>query len=219
MCCSRLAENTDSKKSRPKSSSAHHRTTLSGYIFATKARIDNRKKIVKQQYVLHMSPQYGDLRPTSGWDVSLLWGTPPHFNWFRVLAALLHVSKVVGVSQTLRRWIKGATYVRQGDHHVGHWPTFLVYLSVHSSFVRTFICLFIACSVGAHHDGRGNECSGEDQFIMAQAPQTLSSSNFDNAFRFSSCSIRYFQQYISTLNKYAYYVVYCCAGDNLNDFV
>jgi len=28
---------------------------LSGYIFATKARIDNRKKLVKQQYVLHMS--------------------------------------------------------------------------------------------------------------------------------------------------------------------
>jgi len=29
---------------------------LLGYIFATKARIDNRKKIVKQQYVLQMSP-------------------------------------------------------------------------------------------------------------------------------------------------------------------
>jgi len=28
---------------------------LSGYIFATKARIDNRKKLVKQQYVVHMS--------------------------------------------------------------------------------------------------------------------------------------------------------------------
>ena len=44
----------------------HHRTTLSGYIFATKARIDNWKKVVKQQYVLHMSTQYGELRPTSG---------------------------------------------------------------------------------------------------------------------------------------------------------
>jgi len=36
---------------------------LSGYIFATKARIDKRKKLVKQQYVLHMSPQYGELGP------------------------------------------------------------------------------------------------------------------------------------------------------------
>jgi len=43
------------QKSRQKSPSGHHRTTLSGYIFATKARIDNRKKLVTQQYVLHMS--------------------------------------------------------------------------------------------------------------------------------------------------------------------
>jgi len=35
--------------------STHHRTTLSGHIFATKACIDNRKKIAKQQYLLHMS--------------------------------------------------------------------------------------------------------------------------------------------------------------------
>ena len=34
---------------RKKSPSGHHRTTLSGYIFATKARINNRKKLVKQQ--------------------------------------------------------------------------------------------------------------------------------------------------------------------------
>jgi len=39
---------------------------LSGYIFSTKARIDNRKKIIKQEYVLHMSPQYGELQPTNG---------------------------------------------------------------------------------------------------------------------------------------------------------
>jgi len=54
---------------------------------------------------------------------SLVWGTPANFNWFRVLAALLHGTLVVGVSQSLRRWTDGATYVRQGGHHVGHWPT------------------------------------------------------------------------------------------------
>jgi len=43
------------QKSRQKSPSGHHRTTLSGYIFATKAHIDNRKKTSKQQYLLHMS--------------------------------------------------------------------------------------------------------------------------------------------------------------------
>jgi len=40
----------------------HHRTTLLSYIFATKACIDNwKKKLVKLQYLLHMSSQYGEL--------------------------------------------------------------------------------------------------------------------------------------------------------------
>jgi len=53
-----------------------------------------------------------------------VWGTPANFNGFRVLAALLHGTLVVSVSQTLRRWTEGAIYIRQGGHHVGHWPTF-----------------------------------------------------------------------------------------------
>jgi len=32
--------------------------------------------------------------------VSLVWGTPGNFNWFRVLVALLHGTLVVGVNQT-----------------------------------------------------------------------------------------------------------------------
>jgi len=28
-----------------------------------------KKKLVKQQYLLYMSPQYDELRPTSGWDL------------------------------------------------------------------------------------------------------------------------------------------------------
>jgi len=35
--------------------------------------------------------------------VSIVWGIPANFNGFRVLAALLHGTPVVGVSQTLRR--------------------------------------------------------------------------------------------------------------------
>ena len=36
-------------------------------------------------------------------DGPVVWGTPAKFNDFRVLAALLHGSQVVSVSQTLRR--------------------------------------------------------------------------------------------------------------------
>jgi len=144
-----------------KSPSEHHRTTLSGCIFATKAHIDNRKKRVKQQYLFHMSSQYGELRPISGWDRFTSLGHPSKFqqvsrvgfitaptslngrqpNFARslapssglvqyrhfpgllllkkfcqvqnslcvqvlrspILSALLHGSRAVGVSQTLRR--------------------------------------------------------------------------------------------------------------------
>jgi len=51
MCCVRLPGNAGPKKSP----SGHHRTTLSGYIFTAKAYIDNRKKLVKQKCLPHMS--------------------------------------------------------------------------------------------------------------------------------------------------------------------
>jgi len=87
-----------------KSPSAHHRTTLSGYIFATEARIDNRKKNLLSSNISSRCPHnivnFGLLADEIG---PVVWGTPGNFNGFRVLAALLHGSQVVGVSQTLRR--------------------------------------------------------------------------------------------------------------------
>jgi len=77
---------------------------LSGYIFATKARIDNWKKKL-------LSSNTSSTRPDNMVNFSSLaaeidpvvWGTPANFNGFRVLAALLHGTPVLGVSQTLRR--------------------------------------------------------------------------------------------------------------------
>jgi len=82
----------------------HHRTNLSGCIFAAKARIDNRKKnllnIDTSSTCLRNMVTFGILTAEICWRV---WGTPANFNGFRVLAALLHGALVVGVSQTLRR--------------------------------------------------------------------------------------------------------------------
>jgi len=33
----------------------------------------------------------------------LVWGIPANFNWFHVLAVLLHGTLLVGISQTLQR--------------------------------------------------------------------------------------------------------------------
>jgi len=54
--------------------------------------------------------------------VSLLWGTSANFNGFCVLAALLHDTLVVGISQTLQHWTERATDIWQGGNHVR--PTF-----------------------------------------------------------------------------------------------
>jgi len=99
------------------SPSGYHCTTLSGYIFATKARIDNRKNLVKQQYFVHMPPtmvNFGSLAAEICWRV---WGTPANFNGFRVLASLLQQRGSTEASQTL--------------HDVWPSPAVVYYIYIH----------------------------------------------------------------------------------------
>jgi len=103
MCCSRLAANTGRKKVVKNSLSAHHRTTLSGYIFAPEACIDNRKKLLSSNISLTCLYNMVKFSLLAAEIVSVAWGTLANFNGFRVLAALLHGTLVVGVSHTLRR--------------------------------------------------------------------------------------------------------------------
>jgi len=169
------------------SPSVHHRTTSSGYVFTTKARVDNQKKNLLSSNVsprcLHNMVNIGPLATEICWRV---WGSPANFNGFRFLAALLQRRHSPEANQTLHyvwplpelvdnvyifggccpvmefchvrakftlrppslalcswqryctpleQWaraklcgIKHRTppraYIQQGDHHVGHWPTF-----------------------------------------------------------------------------------------------
>ena len=134
-CCTRLAGNAERKKVaknrhlstiaqlyqlyRAMSSQLRHLSTIG-------------KKLVKQQYLLHMSSQYGKLQATNGCDRLTSFGHPCKFQLVSRLVSVTARHLVVGVSQTLRRWTEGATYIWQGHHHVGHWPAFLV-LSFFSS--------------------------------------------------------------------------------------
>jgi len=73
----RLAENTGRKKLAKK----RHLGTIAQLCRAISSQlrhvstIGNKKKLVKQQYVLQMFPQYGELRPTSG-DIVRQFGAP-----------------------------------------------------------------------------------------------------------------------------------------------
>ena len=74
------------QKSRQKSPSGHHHTTLSGYIFATTARIDNRKKLLSSNISSTCPHNMVNFGLLAAEILSLVWGTPPNFNGFRLLA-------------------------------------------------------------------------------------------------------------------------------------
>jgi len=76
---------------------------LSGYIFAIKARIDNRKKLLSSNISSARFRNMVNFGPLAAETGPVVCGTPANFNGFRVLAALLHGTPVLGVSQTLRR--------------------------------------------------------------------------------------------------------------------
>ena len=95
-----------SKYRMQKSPFWHHRTTLSGSIFAAETCIESTtgKNLLNtdtSSTCRHNMLNFGLLTAEICWRV---WGTPANFNSFRVLAALLHGTLVVGVSQTLRHW-------------------------------------------------------------------------------------------------------------------
>jgi len=170
MCCTQLAGNAGPKKS-PK---IRHLGTIAQICRAISLRLKHvstvGEKLVKKQYLLHMSSQYGELRPIRGWDRFISFGHPSkfqrgsrlglllqrrfsteanqtlcdvwpspglvHYIYFLggscpvtefcqvqhalciqdlrspILAALLHGTLVVNVSQILQHWTEGATYIR-----------------------------------------------------------------------------------------------------------
>jgi len=124
MCCTWLAENTGSKDYTRNL----HLRTIAQLCQAISLQLRYVSTIGKNllnsstsSTCPHSMANVGPLTAEIGLGV---WGTPANFNRFRVLAALLHGTVIVGVSQTLRHWTEGAIYIRQGGHHVGHWATF-----------------------------------------------------------------------------------------------
>jgi len=92
MFCMQLAGETGRKNSP----CGHYGTIFSGCIFATKACINNRKKLDKQQYLLHMSSQYGKLQLTSVWDWFGSLGYPSKFQQLSRLGFVTAATSLTG---------------------------------------------------------------------------------------------------------------------------
>jgi len=86
----------------PKLPSRHHRTILSGYIFAAKACIDNRKKNLSNSNIYSTCPHIiANFSPLAAEVGSGVWSTPANFKGFRVLASLLQRRCSPEANQTL----------------------------------------------------------------------------------------------------------------------
>jgi len=93
-CCARLAGNTARKKS-PKN---RHLGTIVQFCRAISSQLRHVSTIGKKLLNINISPMCRhnmvNFGPLEAEIDPVVWGTPANFNWFRVLAALLHGIRV-----------------------------------------------------------------------------------------------------------------------------
>ena len=103
VCCTRLAGNAGPQKIAKN----RHLGTIAQLCRAISSQLRHLSTIGKHFLSSNVSStcphNMVNFGPLAAEIVSLVWGTPANFNGFRVLAALLHGTLVVDVSQTLRR--------------------------------------------------------------------------------------------------------------------
>jgi len=90
MCCTRLAGNTERKND----AKSRHLCTIAQLCQAESSQLRHVSTIEKNLLSSNISStrlhNLVNLGPLAAEIVSLVWGTPADFNWFLVLAALLH---------------------------------------------------------------------------------------------------------------------------------
>ena len=99
MCCMRLTENTGHKKS----SKIRHLGTIAQLCRTISSQLRHistigKKNLLNSNIFLTCPHSMVNFGPLAAEIVLLIWATPANFNWFRVLAALLHGILVVGIS-------------------------------------------------------------------------------------------------------------------------
>jgi len=96
---------------------SRHLSTIPQLCRAISSQLRHVSTIGKNLLSINISPicahNMVNFGPLAAEIYPVVWGTPAKFNRFRVLAALLHGTPVLGV-----------TCIPQGGHHVGHCPTF-----------------------------------------------------------------------------------------------
>jgi len=116
----------------------------------------SEKKLVKRQYLLRMSPQYGELDPLAAEIGSGVWGTPANFNGFRVLASLLQWRCSPEANQTLHDAWPFPGHVRYIYIFGGLLPPDGI-LPRAKFTLRPNLAIFFIVSVTARHSSSGRQ--------------------------------------------------------------
>jgi len=130
MCCTRLAGNTGRKnyaKNRRFITIAQLRRAISSQLRHISTI---GKKLVKQQHVVQMSPQYGEHRSTSSWDRFGSLGHPYEFQQVSCLCSVAAQYSSSGCQPNFAALSRGCHLYSAG--RPSHWA--LAHISVHSHF-------------------------------------------------------------------------------------
>jgi len=138
--------------------SGHHRATLSGYVFATEARIDNRKKnLLSSNISSTCPPQYGELRPTSGWDRSGSLGHPSKFQRVSRLGSVTAATSLDGSQPNIARCLAVSWAGTLHIHFQGLLPRYGILPGAEFTLHPPSFALSYFGSVTARHLSSGRE--------------------------------------------------------------
>jgi len=132
MCCTRLAGNTGRKND----SKNRHLCTIAQLSQAISSQLRHVSTIGKNLLSSNISStcpyNMVNFGPLTAEIISLDWGNPANFNGFRVLAALLHGTLLVGISQT--------EALNRGRHlYSAGWPSRWALAHISSSYLLSYL--------------------------------------------------------------------------------
>jgi len=131
MCCTQIAENTGHKND----AKTRRLGTIAQICQAISSQLRHvstiGKKLVKQ-YLPHMSLQYGELRPTSGWDRFVSLGHLSKFQWLSRLGSVIARYSSSGHQPNFAVLNRGRHLYSAGRPSCWASADILVYIKFHS---------------------------------------------------------------------------------------
>jgi len=156
MCCTWLAENTGRKNDAKN----RHLGTIAQLCWAIYSQLKHvltiGKKLVKQQYVLHTSPQYGELRPINGWDVLASLERPSKFQRLSRLAFVTAATLLIGGQPNIARCLAVSWTATLYIHFRGLLPPDRILPSAKFTLHAILAFSYIG-SVTARHSSSGRQ--------------------------------------------------------------